>query len=87
MLQMLEYGEPASKHYEMAGLFNAVGDQEAAFSELEKSIELSEPIFRFDDVKFSTMSDDPRYDALMERAGMPRERMEAIQFEVTIPPQ
>ena len=87
MLQMLEYGEPASKHYEMAGLFNAVGDRDAAFSELEKSIELSEPIFRFDDVKFSTMLDDPRYDALMARAGMPREKREAIQLEVKLSPQ
>ena len=87
MLQMLEDGEPASTHYEMASLFNAVDDREAAFSELEKSIELSEPIFRFDDVVFTTMFDDPRYDALMERAGMPREKMEAIQFEVTIPSQ
>ena len=87
MLQMLEDGEPPSNHYDMASVFSVVGDWDAAFSELEKSVELSEPIIRFDDILFSTMHDDPRYDVLMERAGMPREKMEAFQFEAPIPSQ
>ena len=83
----VEDGEPASTHYDMASVFHIVGDLDAAFSELEKAVERSYPHIRFDDVLFSTMHDDPRYDVLMEKAGMPREKMEAIQFEAPIPSQ
>ena len=31
--------------------------------------------------------DDPRYDELMEKAGMPREKLDAIQFKVNLPTQ
>jgi len=67
--------------------FRLVGDREAAFSELEKSIDLGEPKVRFNDLPCAAMFDDPRYYDLMERAGMPREKMEAIQFKVNLPTQ
>jgi TolB-like protein len=87
MLQMLEDGEPLSTHYGLAMLYGYVGDQDAAFSELENSIERGEGLVHFDDLPFTALIGDPRYDDLLERAGMPREIIEAIQLEVKLPPQ
>ena len=87
MRQMLEDGEPPSNHYELASTYGFVGDRGAALSELEISIELGEPKVIFDDLPFTAMFDDPRYEELLERAGKPREKMEAIEFEVDLPPQ
>ena len=83
---MLGDGEPLSNHYELASVYGLVGDQDAALSELEKSVELGEYQIKFDDSPFTALIGDPRYDDLMERAGMPREKMEAIQLEVNLPP-
>lgn len=85
--RMLEDGEQPSNHYDLASAYSFAGDRDAALSELEKAIELGENRVMFDDIPYTSMRGDPRYDDLMEKAGMPREMMEAIQFEVHLPTQ
>ena len=87
MQRMLEDGEQPSNHYELATAYEYAGDRDAALSELEKAIELGENRIMFDDLPFTSMRGDPRYEDLMEKAGMPREKMEAIQFKVNLPTQ
>jgi hypothetical protein len=66
-------------------LLPVYGFGDAAFAELDKAIENGEPPIPFDFPVFWGLFDDPRWDELMAKSGMPREKIEAIDFDVVLP--
>ena len=71
----------------MAHVYAWKGDKDAAFEWLDKANESEGQEFKrfvFHPI-YRNLHDDPRWDALRERAGMSVERLEAIEFNVNLP--
>jgi tetratricopeptide (TPR) repeat protein len=85
MRQLVIDGAEFASHGALAEAYAMTGNFDAAFAELDKSMENGEPPVFFDYPIFWGMFDDPRWDELMTRSGMPREKIEAIDFDVVLP--
>ncbi|MBT8090304.1 MAG: hypothetical protein KJO01_08865 [Gammaproteobacteria bacterium] len=61
------------------------GDIDAAFEWLERASRDGVLSLSPDDADFVNLHDDPRWDALMEKAGFSKERLDAIKINVNLP--
>ncbi|MGB5245628.1 MAG: tetratricopeptide repeat protein, partial [Woeseia sp.] len=74
---------------EVAQVYAWVGDADAAFSWLEKSLDAngdgSWPDIRVDDL-LAPLHDDPRWPGLANKLGVPAAQLSALEFSVPLPP-
>ena len=74
--------------YAAAMLMAALGDNDQAFSWLERSRDI--PIWGFElsygDIFFNSLHDDPRWEEHMEKVGLSEHQRSVIAFAPTLPP-
>ena len=70
---------------EIAHVYAWIGETDRIFALLEKDIEINGPGGVMVDPFFISVHDDPRWHALLERAGISAEQLEKIEFTVQLP--
>jgi hypothetical protein len=66
-------------------VYAQVDDIDAAFDWLERARESGVWELSPNDIFYSSLHDDARWDVLMERVGMSQAALDAIEFEVKLP--
>ena len=69
----------------IALVYAFIGDADAAFDWLERAVHDGVLSLSPDDVDFTNLHDDPRWGALMEKAGFSKETLDAIKIHVNLP--
>jgi hypothetical protein len=71
----------------VAHVYAWIGDPDAAFEWLDKAVDQNEDGLntQFLRMFYTSVHDDPRWQAFREQTGTSEEQLAAIEFEVTLP--
>jgi len=79
-----DFGRPTIAN-SIAMVYAFIGDTDAAFEWLERALQDGVLGLSPKDADFTNLHDDPRWDALIEEAGLSKERLDAIKIRVNLP--